>query len=138
MSIGKIGLNYISMVTIRPQDYIAKHISQNNNVPTDNLLTNSGFVNTAQNNSYTISRQVFNRQDAARRENYQAYAQWDKASTTNKIETESERALDVNKVNQQGISRAIGIPYVKSSYDDVMPAYTPSHLKKGVNLNVLG
>lgn len=138
MSTGKIGLNYINMVNIKPRDYINKMIGPNNSVTVNNSFTNTGFRNVAQNNSYKIDRQVFHRQDAARRESYQAYAKWEKASTTNKIQAESERVSDVNKVNQQGMRKAIGVPYVKSSYNDIMPAYTPSHLKKGVNLNVVG
>ncbi len=138
MSAGKIGLNYINMVNIKPKDYINKMIGPNNSVTVDNSYTNTGFRNVSQNNSYKIDRQVFHRQDAARRESYQAYAKWDKAATTNKIRVASEQVVDVNKVNQQGMRKAIDVPYVKSTYDDIMPAYTASHLKKGVNLNVVG
>lgn len=136
MSTGKIGLNYISIVNVQPRDYVNKMIGMDNRAVTDNSLNSADFRNISKNDGYKVSRVIADREDEIRRENHQNYNTWDKVTTTNRIKAESERVVDINKINQSGMRKPSNVSYVKGTYTEDQ-TYVERNPRRGASLDIL-
>jgi len=136
MSTGKIGLNYMNAVSVKPRDYVNKMIGINNRAVLDNSLNSADFSHISKSDDYKVSRVLASKEDEIRRENYQNYNAWNKVTNNNKIKAESERIVDINKINQSGMRKPSNVSYVKGAYIENQ-TYISTNPRRGTNLNIL-